>query len=112
MPAADIDDSPLTMTRMWEEVFGRLDQWDMVDKLRVLHLKSSTSTSSTGFLQLKSPDIAHFVANTSRRVRRFHHFHHDADDGLNDETDELLSHGRRHGGQQEPREQTPVQDDF
>ncbi len=26
MPAADIDDSPLTMTRTWEEVFGRLDQ--------------------------------------------------------------------------------------
>ncbi len=68
MPVADIDNSPLTMTRMWEEVFGRLDQWDVVDKLRALHLKSSTSTSSTGFLQFKSPDIAHLVANTSRRV--------------------------------------------
>jgi hypothetical protein len=89
MPAADIDNSPLTMTRTWEEVFGRLDQWDVVDKVRALHLKSSTSTSSTGFLQFKSPDIAHLVANTSRRVQLFHHFHHDVDDGLNDGTDEL-----------------------
>jgi hypothetical protein len=89
MPAADIDDSPLTMARTWEEVFGRLDQWDVVDKLRALHLKSSTSTSSTGFLQFKSPDISHLVANTARRVRLFHHFHHDMDDGLNDGTDEL-----------------------
>ena len=89
MPVADIDDSPLTMTRTWEEVFERLDQWDVVDKLRALHLKSSTSTSATGFLQFKSPDIAHLMANTSRRVRLFHHFHHDADDGLNDGTDEL-----------------------
>jgi hypothetical protein len=77
------------MTRTWEEVFGRLDQWDMVDKLRALHLKSSSSSSSTGFLQFKSPDIAHLMANTSRRVRLFHHFHHNADDGLNDGTDEL-----------------------
>jgi hypothetical protein len=89
MPVADIDNSILTMTRTWEEVFGRLDQWDVVDKLRALHLKSSTSTSSTGFLQFKSPDIAHLVANTSRRVRLFHHFHHEADDGLTDGTDEL-----------------------
>jgi hypothetical protein len=89
MPADDIDDSPLTMTRTWEEVFGRLDQWDVVDKLWALHLKSSTSTNSTGFLQFKSPDIAHLMANTSQRVRLFHHFHHDADDGLNDGTDEL-----------------------
>ena len=89
MPADEIDNSPLTMTRTWEEVFGRLDQWDVVDKLRALHLKASTSTSSTGFLQFKSPDIAHLMANTSRRVRLFHHFHHDADDGLNDGTDEL-----------------------
>jgi hypothetical protein len=28
MPSTDIDDSPLTMTRTWEDVFGRLDQWD------------------------------------------------------------------------------------
>jgi hypothetical protein len=37
MPVADINDSPLTMTRTWEEVFERLDQWDVVDKLRALH---------------------------------------------------------------------------
>ncbi len=89
MPVADIDDSPLTMARTWAEVLERLDQWDIVNKLRALHLKSSTSTSATGFLQFKSPDIAHLMANTSRRVRLFHHFHHDADDGLNDGTDEL-----------------------
>ncbi len=29
------------------------------------------------------------MANTSRRVRLFHHFHHDADDGLNDGSDDL-----------------------
>ncbi len=89
MPIADIDDSPLTMTSTWEEMFKSLDQWDVVDKLRALHLKSSTSTIATGFLQFKSPDIAHLMANTSRRVRLFHHFHHDADDGLKDGTDEL-----------------------
>jgi hypothetical protein len=50
MPADNIDDSPMTVTRTWEEVFRRLNQWDVVDKLRALHLKSSDSTSSRGFL--------------------------------------------------------------
>ena len=89
MPADNIDESPMTVTRTWEEVFRRLDQWDVVDKLWALHLKSSDSTSSTGFLPFKSPDIAHLMANTARRVRLFHHFHHDADDGLNFGTDNL-----------------------
>ncbi len=68
MPADNIDESPMTVTRTWEEVFRRLDQWDVVDKLQALHLKSSDSTSSTGFLPSKSPDIAHLMANTARRV--------------------------------------------
>jgi type IV secretory pathway VirB10-like protein len=68
MPSDNIDESPMTVTRTWEEVFRRLDQWDVVDKLRALHLKSSDSTSSTGFLPFKSPDIAHLMANTARRV--------------------------------------------
>jgi hypothetical protein len=89
MPSDNIDESPMTVTRTWEEVFRRLDQWDVVDKLRALHLKSSDSTNSTGFLPFKSPDIAHLMADTARRVRLFHHFHHDADDGLNDSTDNL-----------------------
>jgi hypothetical protein len=72
MPADDIDDSPMTVTRTWEEVFRRLNQWDVVNKLRALHMKSSDRTSST-----------------ARRVRLFHHFHHNADDGLNDGTDDL-----------------------
>jgi hypothetical protein len=79
----------MTVTRTWEEVFRRLDQWDVVDKLRALHLKSSDSTSSTGFLPFKSPDIAHLMADTAQRVRLFHHFHHDANDGLNNGTDDL-----------------------
>jgi hypothetical protein len=89
MPADDIDDSPMTLTRTWEEVFRQLDQWDVVDKLRALHLKSSASTSSTGFLPFKSPDVAHLMANTSQRVCLYHHFHHDADNGLNDGSDDL-----------------------
>jgi hypothetical protein len=89
MPADDIDDSPMTLTRTWEEVFRRLDQWDVVEKLRALHLKSAASTSSTGFLPFKSPDVAHLMANTARRVCLYHHFHHDADDGLNDGSDDL-----------------------
>ena len=119
MPAADIDDSPLMMTRTWEEVFGSLDQWDVVDKLRALHLKLSTNTSSTGFLQFKSPDIAHLVANTSRRVRlsvppfpprrgRRTQRRNGRTVGAHGQR----SHGRRHGGQQEPRERTPARDNF
>ena len=68
MPADNIDDSPMTVTRAWEEVFKRLDQWGVVDKLWGLHLKSSNSTSSTGFLPFKSPDIAHLMANTAQMV--------------------------------------------
>jgi hypothetical protein len=89
MPADNIDESPMTVTCTWEGVFRRLDQWDVVDKLRALHLKSSDSTSSTGFLPFKSPDIAHLMANIARMVRLFHHFHHNANDGLNDGTDNL-----------------------
>ena len=89
MPADDIIDSPMAVTRTWEEVFKRLNLWDVVDKLRALHLTSSDSTSSTGFLPFKSPDIAHLLANTAQRVQLFHHFHHNADDGLNDGTDDL-----------------------
>ena len=50
MPSDNIDESPMTVTRTWEEVFRRLDQWDVVDKLRALHLKPSDSSNSTGFL--------------------------------------------------------------
>jgi hypothetical protein len=91
MPADDIIDSPMAVTRTWEEVFKRLNLWDVVDKLRALHLTSSDSTSSTGFLPFKSPDIAHLLANTAQRVQLFHHFHHNADDGLKDGTDDLWS---------------------
>ncbi len=95
MAGVDAMGSPMTMTLSWEEVFRRLDQWSVVEKLRDLHAKSNAGTSPTGFVRFGSPDIAHLVVDTQEEVRLFHHFHHDVDDGLNDGTN--AQHSRRHG---------------
>lgn len=59
-------------------------------KLKNLSEKSnSVGTSSTGFVHLCSPEVAHLMVNTHGVIRLFHHFHHDADDGLNNGTNAL-----------------------
>ncbi|KAI2502886.1 hypothetical protein MHU86_11555 [Fragilaria crotonensis] len=78
------------MTLTWLDVFRKLDQWEVVEKLSALNSKTnSVSTNSTGFVHLCSPEVAHLMVNTHGVIRLFHHFHHDADDGLNDGTNAL-----------------------
>ncbi|KAI2497540.1 hypothetical protein MHU86_16943 [Fragilaria crotonensis] len=90
MEGSDDARSPMTMTLTWLDVFRKLDQWEVVEKLSALNSKTnSVSTNSTGFVHLCSPEVAHLMVNTHGVIRLFHHFHHDADDGLNDGTNAL-----------------------
>ena len=90
MDWAEALSSPMTMTSSWSDVFRASNQWEVVDKLRRLSGKSnSSSTGSTGFVHLCSPDVAHLMVNTHGVIRLFHHFHQDADDGLNSGTNAL-----------------------
>ena len=90
MERSDEARSPMTMTLTWLDVFRKLDQWEVVEKLSALNSKTnSVSTNSTGFVHLCSPEVAHLMVNTHGVIRLFHHFHHDADDGLNDGTNAL-----------------------
>jgi hypothetical protein len=52
-------------------------------------LYGRTSESSGDFLRFASPEIAHLVWTSEGEVQLLHHFHHDANDGLNDGSDEL-----------------------
>ena len=79
--------SPLIITGKWNEAFKPLDHWDVVNKFRALHKRPRNERED--FLRFASPDISHLVWTRDGEVQLLHHFHHDANDGLNDGSDEL-----------------------